>query len=143
MAANANLGALLGNDRIVFRAFSEKGFRDRKRNKVRPGAYLLREYDVQDGLSVGISPEAAVRYLATNEGYCKISAEAVHSLPYNLQIKIDNNDPDHAFICNLPLLTISDQQREMAMLIAGELARKSEVVTCDPYVPTLGYPATR
>jgi hypothetical protein len=133
MAANENLGALLGDDQIVFRAFAEKSFRDRKRNKVRPGAYLLREDDVGDGLSVGLSPEAAVKYLETNEGVCQISAGVVHSLPYDLKVKIDQHDPSHAFICNLPLMTISDQQREMAMLIAGELARKSQVVTCDPY----------
>src|SRR5712692_3672838 len=108
MATNAHIGELLGNEKIVFRAFAEKSFRDRNRNKVRAGAYLLRDVDMHDGLSVGLSPDAAVKHLQTNEGYCQISTEAIHTLPYDLQVRIDLEDPNHAFICNLPLMTISD-----------------------------------
>ena len=130
-----DVGARLSDDRDVFRAFSEKGYRERKKNKVRHGAYLLRDEDVNDGLSVGLTPDAAVQHLNFNEGYCSISVEAIHSLPYDLEVRIDTKDPNHAFICNLPLLTISDAHREKAILIAGELARRSKVITCDPYNP--------
>src|SRR5689334_18162330 len=119
MAANANLGALLSNEQIIFRAFAEKSFRDRPRNKVRSGAYLLRGIDVEDGLSVGLTPDSAVRYLDRNEGYCSIETGAIHALPYGLHVRIDVNDPTHAFICNLPYMKISDELREKAMLIAG------------------------
>jgi len=134
MAANANLGNVLGDDVGVFRAFAAKGFRDRKKNKVRYFAYLLRAEDV-DGLSVGLSPRGAVKHLNENHGYCELSVRAAHALPHNLQIRLDLTDGDHAFVCNLPLMTISDEQRELAVLIAGELARLSQVVTCDPYKP--------
>jgi hypothetical protein len=134
MPDDSNLGSLLGNDQIIFRAFAEKGFRERPK-KVRPGAYLLREIDVNDGLSVGLSPDAAVKYLSRNEGYCSIQTGAVHTLPYGLQVRVDVNDPMHAFICNLPYLKMSDEDREKAMLIAGILARLSKVETCDPYTP--------
>jgi len=130
-----DIGALLPDDRDVFRAFAEKSYRDRKKNKVRYGAYLLRDEDVNDGLSVGLTANSAVQHLNSNEGYCVISVGAIHSLPYNLEVRIDNKDPNHAFICNLPLLTISDANRERAILIAGELARRSKVITCDPYIP--------
>ena len=130
-----NVGELIGDHCEIFRAFAEKNFRRREKNKVRPGAYLLREDDLDEGLSVGLTPDAAVRYLERNYGYCSIIVAAVHALPYNLEVRVDKRDLNHAFICNLPLLTISDERREMAMLIAGELARKSKVVTCDPYIP--------
>lgn len=137
MLNDPNLTALLGNEKVIFRAFSEKSFRDRGRNKVRPGAYLLREVDLQDGLSVGLTPEAAVKYLERNEGYCSIETGIVRSLPYGLEVEIDPADPNHAFIKNLPYMKVSDEHREKAMLIAGELARKSLVITCDPYPPSI------
>jgi hypothetical protein len=132
-----NLGGLLNDDIYVFRAFAEKKFRERKKskNEVRYFAFVLRDEDVADGLSVGLTPKAAVERLETNEGYCKILAGVIHGLPYGLQVRIDPVNSDHAFICNLPLMTISDQAREQARLIGGELARRAEVVTCDPYIP--------
>jgi hypothetical protein len=131
----ANLGDCLGDEVTIFRAFAEKSYRHRKKRVVRYFAYLLRDEDVADGLSVGLSPRAAVRYLRTNEGYCQILVGAIHRLPYGLQVRIDLADPDHAFICNLPLLSSSDEARERAIQIGNELARKSDLVTCDPYIP--------
>jgi|SRR6266853_1413806 len=134
-SSNVNLGHLLSNDAQVFRAFAEKSYRRRKKSAVRYLAFLLRDEDARDGLSVGLSPDAAVKHLQTNEGYCRILVGEIHALPYGLQVRIDLTDANHAFICNLPLMTISDESRELAMLIANELARKSVVVSCDPYIP--------
>jgi hypothetical protein len=130
-----NVGDILPDHQEVFRAFAEKSYRDRAKNRVRPRAFLLLEKDVQDGLSVGLTPKGAVAHLQRNEGYCKISVGAIHTLPFNLQVKRDPSDAQHAFICNLPLLTASDSDREKAMLIAGELARRSIIITCDPFMP--------
>jgi hypothetical protein len=136
MAAPApHLGNRLEDHLEVFRAFAEKNFRNRQKNEVRYFAYLLREEDINDGLSVGLTPAAAVRYLQSNEGYCRISVGAIHALPHGLEVRVDLNDPEHAFICNLPLMTISDDTRERARLIGGMLARLSTVVTCDAYIP--------
>lgn len=132
--APANLGILLDDDVLIYRAFAEKSYRDRGKNVVRYFAYLLRDLDVNDGLSVGLSP-AAVRGLLSNEGYCRISVGVIHGLPYGLQVRIDPNEPDHAYICNLPLITVSDESRARAMSIGNALARNSTVVTCDPYNP--------
>lgn len=134
-AADNNIGDLLSGDREVFRAFADPSFRKRKTNRVRSGAYLLRDDELNDGLSVGLTPKDAVKYLERNYGYCSLSVSRVHALPYGLEVRFDKADPNHAFICNLPLMTISDERREMAMLIAGELARASNVITCDEYVP--------
>ncbi len=131
-----NVGDLLSDDREVFRAFSDKSYRERKTtNRVRSGAFQLREEDAADGLSVGLTPEGAVKHLRTNYGYCSISVEKIHALPHGLEVRFDRTDPEHAFICNLPLLTISDEQRELALLVGGKLARMSVVITCDPFVP--------
>jgi hypothetical protein len=136
-AADANIGELLADDREIFRAFADKSFRVRKNpppHKIRSGAYLLREDDV-DGLSVGLTPRDCVRFLERNFGYCSILVGQVRALPYALEVRLDAANPGHAFICNLPLLTISDEHRERAMVIAGELARRSHAITCDPFVP--------
>jgi hypothetical protein len=131
-----NVGDLLSDDREVFRAFSDKSYRERKTiNRVRSGAFQLRDEDVEDGLSVGLTPASAVRHLQTNYGYCSITVGKIHALPYHLEVRYDLADLEHAFICNLPLLTISDEQRELALLVGGQLARLSVVITCDPFIP--------
>jgi hypothetical protein len=125
----------LNDNVLVFRAFAEKSYRDRNKNVVRYFAYLLRDIDANDGLSVGLSPAGAVRYLESNEGYCQILVGQIHELPFGLEVRADGSDPDHAFICNMPLMTASDDARASARHIGGELARRSTLVTCDPYIP--------
>lgn len=129
------LGDRVSDDIVVYRAFAEKSFRDRPKNKARYFAYLLREEDVEDGLSVGLTPAAAVRYLSTNEGYCSISVRDIHALGGCIEVRMDKDDPEHAFICNLPFQKISDEERNKARMMAGKLAERSTVITCDPYQP--------
>lgn len=133
MAAN---GERLTDEQTVFRAFADKSYRDRKRQKVRAGAYLLRQIDAADGLSVGTTPEAAVMYLERNYGYCSINVGEIHGLPYGLEVRLDPENSNHAFILNLPLTAISDEQRELAQMVAGELARRSTPVAFDTFVPS-------
>lgn len=135
-ASNSKLGDLVADDREVFRAFAEKNFRRRKDqppHQVRYFSYLLREEDIGDGLSVGLTPADAVKELARNFGYCSILVSAIRALPFGLEVRIDATDQNHAYICGLPLMTISDQQRSQAVYVAGELARLSNCVTCNPY----------
>jgi len=68
-SAKQNVGDRLSDTQELFRAFADKSFRDRKRNVVRAGAYYLRESEVDDGLSVGLTPRAAVQHLEKNYGY--------------------------------------------------------------------------
>ncbi len=140
-ASNASnkVGDVLGDSVTLYRAFSDKSQRNRKKNKVRAGAFLLREDELEDGLSVGRTPKDAVKYLAVNYGYCSIPVYAVHELPYNLKVKADNTDPGHAFIINLPFITSSDRHREEAMLVGGELARKAKLESADRYIPNGGH----
>jgi len=133
--APSHLGEPIDEDIELFRAFAEKNFRERKSSPphvVRYWAYLLRDEDAADGLSVGLTPKASVKFLTRNYGYGSIRVPAVTSMPDSLAVKRDTSDPEHAFICNLPLLTISDISRDAAMRIAKELARRSTAVTCDP-----------
>lgn len=134
----SQLGEQIGDGVLLFRAFAEKNFRERKAtppHTVRYGAYLLRAEDVADGLSVGLTPEASVKNLARNEGYCSVPSGAVYSMQDGLSVRLDDADSNHAFICNLPLLTDSDDARHDAIRIAKALARASTVVTCNPFVP--------
>jgi hypothetical protein len=129
------LGDVLPDETLIYRAFADKSYRHRKKKEVRYAAYLLRECDVADGLSVGLTPEAAVRDLESNEGYCSISVGAIHALPFGLKVRKDLDDHEHAYICNLPLRTLSDDQLKAAINIGNRLADKSTVITCDPYPP--------
>jgi|ERR1017187_229811 hypothetical protein len=134
-ANNPKLGARLADEQEVYRAFAYKNYRKRKNpppHEVRYFSYLLGEDDVDDGLSIGLSPNAAVKGLTENFGYCSISVGVIHGLPHGLEVRLDATDPEHAFICNLPLMTISDQSRDKAVYIARELARRSNCITCDP-----------
>jgi len=132
------LGERIEDDIDLFRAFAEKNFRERRTpppHVVRYWAFLLRDDDAADGLSIGTTPKACVKFLSRNYGYGSIKLSAVISLPDGLYVRRDATDPEHAFICNLPLLTISDDSRAAAMRIAKELARRAKAITCDPFRP--------
>jgi hypothetical protein len=131
----AQLGELIEEDIELFRAFAEKSFRERRASRphrVKYGAFLLREEDAEDGLSVGLTPQASIKFLERNYGYGSIRVHQVTSMPDSLSVRRDASDPEHAFICGLPLLTVSDSLRDAAMQIAKELARRAIGVTCDP-----------
>ena len=130
--ARVNLGAALPDESPVFRAFSEDGHR--RKNKVRARAFY-RPKDHEDGISVGLTPRHAVADLSVNFGYCRLSVGAVHSLPNNLQVCPDLGKEGHALILNVPCIDGTDEEREMAELIAGQLAKLAEVVTYECYRP--------
>lgn len=137
-AVNPNLGEILADDVKVWRAFAYPSYRRRKGtppHEARYFAYLLDDDDAGDGLSVGLTPRDAVKGLNDNSGYCSILVGTVHGLPHGLQVRGDPNDPGHAFICNLPLKTISEIEEARAIFIARELARLSGDVCCDKYRP--------
>jgi hypothetical protein len=137
-AVNQNLGELLADDLKVWRAFAYPSYRRRKANpphEARYFAYLVDEEDANDGLSVGLTPRDAVKGLNDNSGYCSILVGTVHGLPHGLHVRQDVNDPGHAFICNLPLRSISEITEARAIFIARELARLSQDVYCERYRP--------
>ena len=137
-AANPNLGEVLANGLTVYRAFAYSSYRRRKGappHEVRYFAYLLGEDDLEDGLSVGLTPRDAVKHLDRNEGYCSISVGTIHGLEFGLEVRMDANDDKHAFICNLPNKYISEQTEAQAIFVARQLAKNSVCVTCDPYRP--------
>jgi len=136
-APAVQLGDRLADGTTVYRAFSLDGHRRVKAtppHSVRRRAYY-RSKDHEDGLSVGLTPEAAVSRLQINFGYCSLPVEPVHKLPYNLCVHVDLAIKGHALICRVPPIDGNDEEREIAEAIAGELARLSRVETCEPYPP--------
>ncbi len=136
-AENPRLGSRLAGELTIYRGFPDKGFRKRKSqppHKVEHFAYLLREEDLQNGLSLGITPGDAVRHLVGgNFGYCAISVAEIDAL--GLEVREDADDPTHVYICNLPYQKDSNEARDKATRIAKALARASHDVHCDPYNP--------
>jgi hypothetical protein len=136
-AENPRLGPRVAAEIIIYRGFPDRGFRKRKNqppHKAEHFAYLLREEDVQNGLSLGATPWDAVRHFAGgNFGYCSIRVGDIDSL--GLEVRIDTTDAAHLFICNLPYQRVSNEARDEATRLAKALARASFDVVCDPYVP--------
>lgn len=135
------LGEPLVDDVIVYRAFPVKGYRERgakdKPHKVRAKAFQ-RPQDHEDGISLGLTPEAAISGLESNHGYCSVSVAKIHSLKYGLRVCPDLDEPGHLLLRNVPPINGTDEERELGTEIAGALARISVVVTCDPYPPKRG-----
>lgn len=134
MATSAvHIGDLLGDDTDVYRAFALDGHR--RKGKIRPRAFY-REREHTDGLSVGMSPDAAVAHLTTNHGYCQLRVQVVHALPDSLQVRADPQDAGHALIHNVPCIdSLDNNERKAAELVAGKLARCAVLVTDKPYTP--------
>jgi hypothetical protein len=137
MAASAHaLGETVAQESI-FRAYSEKGHRDRKSQGCasKPRAFY-REQDDIDGISVGLSPDDAVNRLNTNFGYASLSVQAVIGIPgAGLEVRLTPVLPGHAAICNVPFINGNDEERERARLLAGQLARISICATADSHQP--------
>jgi hypothetical protein len=130
-----DIGDLLSDDTVVYRAFSKDGHRKSSSKKVRRGCFN-RERKDDDGLSVGTTPAAAVQGLAQNFGYCSITVREIHALNRGLEVRADKTKPGHAFICNLPFMeTDNDEERASATELGGMLAHKAIAVTCEPYTP--------
>jgi hypothetical protein len=125
------LGEPLPDNVTVYRAFSTEGAR-RRPAKVRPRAYY-RALDHTDGLSLGLTPLAAVSGLEVNYGYCSVSVGAIHRLPYGLSVRPDLDNPDHILLCKVPFFTGLDREIGEAEEVAGALARISKAETCDHY----------
>jgi hypothetical protein len=120
----------------VYRAFSKESFRKRQGDsgKVRSGAYY-RTPDHIDGLSLGTTPEAAVSGLSSNHGYCSISVDDIRKLRYGLEVRPYLDDPSHLVLCGVPIMDpdIRDEDRGHANEVASSLAKKSNLITCDPF----------
>jgi hypothetical protein len=129
------LGDPLHEEAIVYRAFALHGYRQRKPPKVRPFAYYRDESHI-DGLSLGETPESAVAGLEINYGYCSIRVGDIRALRQGLDVRPDLDNPGHLILCNVPILTGSDEERGRAAQIAGQLARISKPICFDHYPPS-------
>jgi hypothetical protein len=128
------LGDPLPDETVVFRAFALKGYRERKPPRVRPFAYY-RDKSHTDGLSLADTPEGAVAHLDINYGYCSIRVGDIRHLRHDLDVRPDLDSPGHLILCNVPVLTGADEERGVAMQIAGELAKISTPVCFDHFPP--------
>lgn len=112
----------------------------RRKNKVRDKAWH-RPKKHPDGLSLGTTPERAAFMLKANFGYCSILVGDIHALPYGLEVRLDEDGEGHVLLLNVPCIdSENDDERKRAVLIAGELQRKSVFVTSDPFYPP-GHPS--
>jgi hypothetical protein len=89
--------------------------------------------DHTDGLSLGLTPQAAIEGLSRNFGYCSILVGDIHRLPYGLEVRAVVNHPGHILILKVPCIDGGDDERADAAEIANKLAKLSTLVTCDSY----------
>ncbi len=134
MAAPHALAELVAREAEVFRACTCKNFLNNTRNEIRDRAFLRRRRDT-DGLSLGVTPENAVRDLE-NFGVIGVFAGAIQDLPRNLEVRHDPELAGHALIHGLPYV---DENETLASDIAWELVKISRIVYNTSYYP-LGHP---
>lgn len=136
--APPEIGDLLADDVVVFRAFATKAYRERPK-RIRSGAYY-RSMSHTDGLSLGLTPEDAIAGLSRNFGYCSVTVGDIHKLPYGLEVRAVKNQPGHVLLLKMPCIDGDDDQRADAAEISNKLAKISVLQSCDSYPPTADGP---
>jgi len=124
------LGELLARDLEVFRACTCKNFLTNTKTEIRDRAYLRRKKDT-DGLSLGLTPENAVRDVE-NFGVIGTHVGAIHDLPRGLEVRRDPDLEGHALIHGLPYV---EEAETLAQDIAWELVKISRIVHNVAYYP--------
>jgi hypothetical protein len=107
----------LEDDRLVYRAYRSPSWADRETGGPTPSAFLRRRPPQdQEGLSVGCTKKAAIRYLNAR-GICELVVGHVRRVD---ALDVVQDSPEHANITGVPL---KDDDYEAAMRIARDLAR--------------------
>jgi hypothetical protein len=136
MASSQPLADSVPRDAEVFRACTNKNFLNNTRSAIRDRAYLRRKKDT-DGLSLGLTPDEAVRELSENFGIIGVFVGAVEDIPErHLSVRPDPDLPGHALLNGLPYV---EENETLATDIAWELVNVSRIVYSSTYYPA-GHP---
>jgi hypothetical protein len=118
---------LVPDDQPVFRVLTCAGWYRRRRFTYRP--FVLRSHEGEEEISLGLSPEAALEGL--NEptyGFAKLLVGDIHALNKGLSVRFKADHPLKAELWGLPPWPEDEDQRDIPMAVAEDLAEISEFV---------------
>jgi hypothetical protein len=120
-----NLVNLVPDDQLVFRVLTLPGWYRRGRLTYR--AFVLR--GDEEEISLGLSPEAALEGLNEQTyGFARLLVRDVHALDKGLTVRLKPDNPMRAELWGLPPWPEDEDQRDIPMAIAEDLADISEFV---------------
>ena len=118
------------DDQTVYRGLRNSNWR--KGEVINYKSFMLRpasgEYPAEEELSLGLTPQTAVDELREHHGTAALRVIAVHALPHRLRVLADRTNAGKAEMHGLPLFSTEDEQRDLAVTVATDLANISTFV---------------
>jgi hypothetical protein len=127
-----DIGEMAPNDLIIYRACSKSTFLTPAKDAVGEVAFQKDGRNHKDGLSLAVSVAESVRYLNKNHGVIRITVGDIHQLGHNLEVRFYTSEPLHVVIRNLPCMDRTSEEKELALLVAAELAARAEIESASP-----------
>lgn len=132
---STDIGAIVPNDRTIYRACTRSSDLSKDRGAVEPIAFQKNGQNHTDGLSLALSVAACARNFPNNRGIIRISVEAIHNLDRGLEVHFDTTDAEHVVIRNLPCMDREIGEKELALAVSAELAAAAEVESSTRVLP--------
>jgi len=130
--ASLNAVSLIPDDQMVFRVLTLPGWY--RRGKFTYRAFMLRPDETE--ISLGLSAEGAlVGLTGPTYGFASLLVRDIHGLNKGLIVKPNPDNQQKAELWGLPLWSDNEDQRDVALAIAEDLADISEFV---PPLPVAG-----
>lgn len=121
---------LIPDDRMVFRALTLPGWY--RRGKLTYRAFVLRSDENEEEISLGLSAEGALIGLdGPTYGFARLFVGEIHGLNKGLTVRPNAENQQKAELWGLPPWPEEEDQRDVAITVAKDLANISE------YVPPL------
>ncbi len=127
-----DVGDLVPDDQVIYRACSRSNFLTPAKDAVREIAFQKDGRNHKDGLSLATSVAESVKHLSKNYGAIRIRVGDIHGLRRGLEVRFLISDPLHVVIRNLPCMDRSPEEKELALALSAELAGKAEIETAAP-----------
>jgi hypothetical protein len=123
--------ALIPDDKTVYRGLSNANWC--KGGVVQFKAFMLRPakdpHPIEEELSLGRTPEAAVDELKENFGAAGLLVQDVYRLSHGLKVTEDSRNASKAYLLGLPLFSTDQDRRDLAIAVATDLANLSHPVS--------------
>jgi hypothetical protein len=127
-----DIGQIAPDELVIYRACSRSSFLTPAKDAVSEVAFQKDGQNHRDGLSLAVSVIESIRCLNKNHGIIRITVGDIHRLNRNLEVHFYASDPLHVVIRNLPCMDRTLEEKELALLVAAELAARAEIESASP-----------
>jgi hypothetical protein len=102
-------------------------------------AFMLRPatatFPIEQEISLGLTIESAIDELDEHYGVAELSVLRIHELPHGLTVRPNSESEQKADLIGLPLHSTEPHQRDLALVIAKDLAGLAALVPAN-LIPT-------